>query len=94
LTRLVRGKSQTRKSMSSKDYPDTQWKTRVYVLGTAIGSLFGLASAYLYSRATEEDVARGGGKLPRVQTGELLGLGLAALALVRQITEMGKSKKK
>jgi hypothetical protein len=54
-----------------------------------LGVLFGILSTYLYVRAAEEDVARRGEPSP-VKTTELIGLGLAALAMVRQITEMGK----
>ncbi len=70
------------------------WKSQVYMIGAAIGALFGLASAYMYTRAAEEDVGRNGGKPNRASTGEVIGLGLAALAMVRQITEMGKSPNK
>ncbi len=74
--------------------PDSNWKTRVYLFGTAIGTMLGLASAYLYTRAAEEDV-RSGGKLNRqIQTGDLLGLGLAGLAIMRQIAEMGRTPEK
>ncbi len=48
-----------------------------------------MLAAYLYSRAAEEDVSNVG-KAERISTGEILGLGLALLAVVRQITELGK----
>jgi hypothetical protein len=62
-------------------------------MGAAIGSLLGLASAYMYTRAAEEDAERLG-KPKRVQTGDLLGLGLALLAIVRQVAELGKTPDK
>jgi hypothetical protein len=62
-------------------------------MGAAVGSLLGLLSAYLYARAAEEDAERLG-KPQRVQTGDMLGLGLALLAVVRQIAELGKTPKK
>lgn len=65
------------------------WKTRVLAFGAALGTGFGLLAAYMYSRAAEEDVSRMG-KADRISTGEILGLGLALLAVVRQITELGK----
>ncbi len=67
----------------------SNWRARAYVLGAAIGSLLGLASAYMYTRAAEEDTERLG-KPKRVQTGDLLGLGLALLAILRQVAELGK----
>lgn len=64
-------------------------RTQSYVIGAAIGLLVGLLSAYLYNRAASDY-----GPLPdgrnRVQTGEVLGLGLALLGVVRQIAEMGR----
>ena len=65
------------------------WKTQAYAIGALFGTLFGFLSAYMYTRASEEDVSRLG-KGQRISTGEVLGLGLALLALIRQITEMGK----
>ena len=70
------------------------WKTQAYVMGVAAGALFGLIAAFMYSRAAEEDVDRNGGSPTTVSTGEVIGLGLAALAMVRQITEMGKGPAK
>ena len=64
-------------------------RTQAYIVGAAAGLLFGLISAYMYNRATVDY-----GRMPdgsnRVKTGEVLGLGLALLAVVRQITEMGR----
>jgi hypothetical protein len=69
------------------------WKTKVYVFGALIGAVFGVFSSYLYARAIEDDVSRVG-KAQRIQTGDVLGLGLAALAMARQIAEMGKGPEK
>jgi hypothetical protein len=70
---------------------DANWKTKAYLFGTLVGTVFGVLSAYLYTRAAEEDV-RGGGKPSRqIQTGDLIGLSLAMLAIIRQIAELGRS---
>ncbi|MBE2272408.1 MAG: hypothetical protein IAE80_29500 [Anaerolinea sp.] len=65
------------------------WKTQAYVIGAAAGLLFGLVSAYMYTRAAHDNGQPTEG-MNRVQTGDVLGLGLAALAMVRQIAEMGR----
>jgi hypothetical protein len=70
------------------------WKSQAYIKGVAAGALFGLVAAYMYSRAAEEDAQRNGGAPNTVSTGEVIGLGLAALAMVRQIAEMGKGPAK
>lgn len=70
------------------------WKNQAYITGLAAGALFGLIAAFMYSRAAEEDVERNGGSPTTVSTGEVIGLGLAALAMVRQIAEMGKGPAK
>lgn len=72
------------------DKSPSQWKTQVYVIGLAIGALFGLLAALMYTRAAEEDVTRTG-TLARIQTGDLLGMGLAALGILRQAAELGRS---
>lgn len=69
------------------------WKKQTYVLGAALGSVLGFLSAYVYTRAAEEDADRLG-KPNRVQTGDLIGLGLALLAIVRQVAELGKTPQK
>lgn len=71
----------------------TEWRTRAYVFGVLAGVIFGLLAAYMYIRAGEEEVTRTG-EPARVQTGELLGLGLAMLAIIRQVAEMGKPERK
>lgn len=67
------------------------WKTRVYLIGGAVGSIIGLLSAYLFSRTAEENLDR---KPAAIPTTQLLGLGLAVLGVIRQIAELGKDKKK
>jgi hypothetical protein len=77
----------------SPDKQPTQWKTQTYTLGALFGALFGFLAAYLYARAAEEEAGRGGKPKPP-GTGEMIGLGLAALGLIRQISEMGRPPKK
>ncbi len=69
------------------------WKSTTYILGAAIGTLFGLVSAYLYTRAAEESAERQG-KPERIPTGQLIGISLGLLGLIRQIAEMGKPSDK
>ena len=77
-----------------KENQPPSWKSRAYVAGAAAGALFGLVAAYMYARAAEEDAQRNGGSPNKASTGEVIGLGLAALAMVRQIAEMGKGPAK
>ncbi|MBI1279462.1 MAG: hypothetical protein GC179_15135 [Anaerolineaceae bacterium] len=64
------------------------------IVGGILGALFGLLGAYFYSRAVEDDVRQNGVQRNPVSTGEIIGLGLAVLALLRQISEMGRSAPK
>ncbi|MFO7322857.1 MAG: hypothetical protein DIU68_014095 [Chloroflexota bacterium] len=64
-------------------------RTKALLLGAVVGAAFGVLSGYLYTRAAEEDVSRLG-HAQRISTGEILGLGLALLGIIRQVTEMGK----
>jgi hypothetical protein len=67
----------------------TNARTQSYIIGAAVGLLFGLLSAYMYNRAASDYGPMADGR-NRVQTGEVLGLGLAALAMIRQVAEMGR----
>jgi hypothetical protein len=80
--------------MSQQPPTNPNWKSQTFMYGGVIGALFGIVAAYLYTRAAEDDAQRNGGKPNRASTGELIGLGLAALAMIRQITEMAKADKK
>ncbi len=75
------------------DENQTNWKSEIYMVGAALGLAFGAIAAYLFARAAEEDAEKNGGKPNKIQTKQLVSLSMAALTLVRQITEMGKSKK-
>ncbi len=70
---------------------ETDWKTRIYLTGAMLGTLFGLIAAYLFNRAAEENEDR---RPPKVPTSQILALTLAVLGLARQIAELGKDKKK
>jgi hypothetical protein len=65
------------------------WKNQSYIVGAAAGLLFGLLSAYMFNRSATDAGAVPTGE-NRVSTGELLGLGLALLAIIRQVAEMGR----
>lgn len=69
---------------------DSNWRTQSYIIGAAAGLLFGLLSAYMYNRSAGDYGGVPDGK-NRVETGEVLGLGLALLAIIRQVAEMGRA---
>ncbi len=63
------------------------WKPTVYLAGGALGLLTGLAAAHLYARTAEENRLSDG--VPnRIEAGDAFRLGLATLALVRQISDL------
>jgi hypothetical protein len=71
--------------------PPTGWKNQAYLVGATAGLFFGLLSAYMYTRSAEDD--QSDQKLGhRITSGEMLGLGLAGLAMMRQVAELGKGK--
>ena len=76
-----------------EDVKSPSWKARAYAIGVIAGAVFGLLSAYLYSRAAEEEAEHGDGP-PPVPATAMIGMLLSALGLARQIAESGKPKKK
>ena len=68
-------------------------KAGVMLAGLALGAALGLVSSYLYTRAAEEHDSAEGGQVEPVSVGQLLGIMLTVLGLVRQIAELGKPKK-
>ena len=68
------------------------WRTKAYIVGGLVGIVVGIGAAYLYVNAAEleEDA-------PELRPGEAVGIGLAVLALLRQISGLraeDKSKPK
>lgn len=63
------------------------WKNITYLAGAALGLVIGLTAAHMYARAAEEHGQAG---LPaKIDTGEAFRIGLAAVALIRQISALG-----
>jgi len=78
-------------SAPAQDTRDSQWKTRTYAMGLALGALAGFIASYLFARSAEENED---GKPQPIPTSTLLGLVLTGLSFIRQIAESGKPRKK
>ena len=67
-------------------------RTRVLIIGGVVGALLGVSAAYLYLRSSPVEVAEGGReRLPAVQPGRALAVGLSLLTVLKQITGLGGS---
>ncbi len=66
------------------------WKTVTYLTGAAVGLVMGLAAAHMYARTAEENGEAG--TPVRIETGDALKIGMAAMALVRQVSSLGNKK--
>lgn len=74
---------------------NNSWKTQSYALGLIGGVVFGLLAAYMFTRSAEEDMRlRGADAREPVPTMSYLSIALAGLAMMRQIAELAKTKKK
>ncbi len=73
---------------------DPKSRPQRLIVGGIVGTVFGLLGAYFYSRAVEDDVRQNGVQRNPASTGEIIGLFLAVLALLRQVSEMGRSEPK
>lgn len=68
------------------DNPSNDWKTKTYLMSGMLGLTIGLIAAYLYVRVSDEN----GSETPgQIKTMDLIGLAVALLALIRQITDLG-----
>ena len=67
------------------------WRAKAFVIGGAVGAVLGLSAAYIYVNSVEKE-----GAPPEIQPGEVVGVGLALLAILRQIATLheGDLKKK
>jgi hypothetical protein len=66
-------------------------RTRIMIIGGVLGALLGVGAAYLYLRSTPLQVDREGHeRLPSVQPGKALTVGLSALTIVKQIVGLGQ----
>jgi hypothetical protein len=66
------------------DHPELDWRIKALLIGGAVGALAGVGAAYLYIRNIEE-----AGEQPQMATRDALQLGVALVALVRQVASMG-----
>jgi hypothetical protein len=74
---------------------NNSWKTQSYAVGLIGGVVFGLLASYMFTRSAEEDMRlRGADAREPVPTMSYLSIALAGIALMRQIAELGKTKKK
>jgi hypothetical protein len=65
---------------------DNNWRPITLLAGGALGLVTGLAAAYMYVRTAEENNTEG--KPVKLETGDAFTIGLATVALVRQISDL------
>jgi hypothetical protein len=65
---------------------DNSWKAVSLLAGGAVGLVTGLAAAYMYVRTAEENNTEG--KPVKIETSDAFTIGLATVALVRQISDL------
>jgi hypothetical protein len=78
-------------SQEQENQAKASWKSQLYILGTVLGAILGLFSAYLFAGQAEEDAEND--ERPKVSPIILLGMATSILSLVRQIAETGKKPK-
>lgn len=67
---------------------NTTQKGQIYAIGSVLGLAVGFVSAYLFARAADETDAK-----PNLESGDIVKISLALIALIRQMTELGSGKK-
>jgi len=67
----------------------TSWKANTLLIGTLLGALVGLGTAYLLAR-TAEDLQEGP---PKINTTEALRAGISVIGVMRGIASLADRKK-
>jgi hypothetical protein len=63
---------------------------RVLVIGGVLGALLGVSAAYLYLQSARLELdEQGNERLPSIQPGRALAVGLGTLTVLKQITGLG-----
>ena len=66
-------------------------RTRIMIIGGALGALLGVGAAYLYLQSTPVEVdEEGQERLPALQPGKVITASLGILTTVKQIVGLGK----
>jgi hypothetical protein len=68
---------------------NSNWRARALLIGALVGGLFGVGAAYIYVNSVQKT-----GKQPEVQASEAVGIGLALMALLRQIATLHEGDEK
>jgi hypothetical protein len=68
----------------AEELQDTQWKSKVLLLGGVIGALLGVGTTYLLVQQSERR-----GEPLKLGTGEGLRLGILVLGMLRQVASLG-----
>ncbi len=58
----------------------------VYLIGAVLGVILGFLAAHMYVQSVEEN---NDGVRPRLESGDAIKLGLTAITVLRQITDLG-----
>lgn len=69
------------------DRDNKPWKMPTYVLGGVLGVVIGVLSAHFYAQSVEEN--QPGSKPVKLDTGDMIRLGLAAIGMVRMVSDIG-----
>ncbi len=70
-------------------------RTRVMIIGGVVGALLGVGAAQLYLRSTPIEVSEEGQeRLPAIQPGRAIAVGLGVLTVLKQITGLGQSQER
>jgi len=69
---------------------NTNWKTNILLVGTAVGALVGLGTAYLLARTAEE--SQNGP--PQISTMDMVKAGVSVIGVVRGIASLANRGKK
>lgn len=74
--------------MAQNEVENSNWKTKILVIGTALGAVVGLGTAYLLTRTAEENMDGP----PKISTADALKAGVNIIGVMRGIAALAGRK--
>jgi hypothetical protein len=76
--------------MAQNEIENSNWKTKILLIGAGLGAFVGLGTAYLLTRTAEENMAGP----PKINTADALKVGVNVIGVMRGIAALAGRQSK